>query len=90
MAALATVVETTEAVAEMAAPIAEVAAPVVMTTGCIDYKKTVVIGLSVLAVGLAGYGCYKMVQKRKAAKEEYTTLNGVEIVEPEEVVTTEE
>ena len=78
MADVTTVVETAEAVAE-------VAAPVVMTTGCLDWKKVAIWAGATTAVGIAGYCCYKMVKKRKAAKEELLTAETVEI-ETEEVV----
>lgn len=76
MTDVATVVETAETVAE-------VAAPVVMATPTLDWKKVAIVGGSVAAVGVGGYICYKLIQKRKAAKAELTVEE--EEIEVEEV-----
>lgn len=73
MTDVATVVETAETVAE-------VAAPVVMATPTLDWKKVAIVGGSVAAVGVGGYICYRLIKKRKAEKEAII----VEEVDPEE------
>lgn len=63
MADVTTVVETAEAVAEVAAPVA-------MSNPAMDWKTVAIVGVSVLAVGLCGYACYKAIQKRNVEKEQ--------------------
>lgn len=78
MTDVATVVETAETVAE-------VAAPVVMATPTLDWKKVAIIGGSVAAAGVGGYICYKLIQKRKAAKSDLVIEEDeIEVEEVEE------